>query len=356
MPLSLYVDGERWRSHLRATVEAEPALVPVTKGNGYGFGLPRLARRAQWLGVDTIALGQYDEIPAVESRFDGSLLVLTPYRDFHATRSGAPLSGALGRRVIHTIGRAEDLRDLLRRTDLPRSGPRVVLELLTSMRRHGFTAAELRDAVATASGSVQVEGVAMHLPLNTGDHLGEVERRMTDVVAADLESNVVWVSHLTADELSRLRAAWPDYAFRPRVGTDLWLGDRGALRVRATVLDSHPVQRGERYGYRERTAQRRGTILVLSGGTAHGIGLEAPTGDSSLRAKAGSLARGGLDAAGQVRSPFTVAGKARLFAEPPHMQASMLFLPGGVTPPEIGEEVDVRVRFTATTFDRVVLD
>jgi hypothetical protein len=54
-----------------------------------------------------------------------------------------------------------------------------------------------------------------------------------------------------------------------------------------------------------------------------------------------------------VRSPFTVDGKPRLFAEPPHMQASMLFLPHGPRVPAVGEEVSVRVRHTATTFDRV---
>ena len=65
------------------------------------------------------------------------------------------------------------------------------------------------------------------------------------------------------------------------------------------------------------------------------------------------LARGGLDAAGFVRSPFSIDGKQRLFAEPPHMQASMLFLPAGATVPEVGQEIECRVRFTATDFDRV---
>ena len=65
------------------------------------------------------------------------------------------------------------------------------------------------------------------------------------------------------------------------------------------------------------------------------------------------MARGGLDAVGFVRSPFSIDGKQRLFAEPPHMQASMLFLPAGARVPEVGDEIDVRVRYTATTFDRV---
>ena len=61
------------------------------------------------------------------------------------------------------------------------------------------------------------------------------------------------------------------------------------------------------------------------------------------------------DAAGFVRSPYTVGGKQRLFAEPPHMQASMLFLPSGAPVPEVGDEVDVRVRYTATSFDETVV-
>ena len=121
----------------------------------------------------------------------------------------------------------------------------------------------------------------------------------------------------------------------------------------ATVLDVHEVERGDGFGYRHRTAPKAGHVLVVSGGTAHGIGLEAPLGEASLRGRAATLARGGLDAAGFVRSPFSIDGKQRLFAEPPHMQASMLFLPHGARVPAVGDEIDVRVRFTATTFDRI---
>jgi len=35
------------------------------------------------------------------------------------------------------------------------------------------------------------------------------------------------------------------------------------------------------------------------------------------------------------------------------MQASMLFLPAGAEVPVVGDLVDARVRYTATTFDRV---
>jgi hypothetical protein len=204
-------------------------------------------------------------------------------------------------------------------------------------------------------GDVSVEGVALHLPISAGSHLTEVSRLMTDVVAAALPSRRVYVSHLTDDELGSLRRSYPDYEFRPRVGTALWLGDRSALRVCATVLDVHPVERGDVFGYRSRTAPAKGTILVVSGGTSHGIGLEAPTAGATLKSRAATIAKGGLDAAGWVRSPYTIDGKLRLFAEPPHMQVSMLFLSNGARVPEVGDEVPVRVRFTATSFDETVV-
>ena len=74
---------------------------------------------------------------------------------------------------------------------------------------------------------------------------------------------------------------------------------------------------------------------------------------SGLRDRAATVARGALDAQGKVRSPFWVGGEQRLFAEPPHMQASMLFLPTGAVVPAVGDRVTARVRYTATTFDRV---
>jgi len=348
MSLTLTVDGDRWRGHLRAVAASHPGLTPVAKGNGYGFGLGRLARKAQWLGVDTLAVGTYDELPEVASRFDGDLLVLTPWRPFGAAVETDP---ALSRRVVHTLGRISDVDDLLER----QPDARFVLERLTSMNRHGFSARELRTAAELVRGHGGLRGVAFHLPLARGEHLAEVHRLMNDVVAAGLGPTTIWVSHLTDDELTQFRTSYADFEIRPRIGTQLWLGDRAALRVTATVLDVHELDRGDAYGYRGRRAPKSGRLLVVSGGTAHGIGLESPTGEGSVRARAATVARGGLDAAGVVRSPFTVDGKARRFAEPPHMQASLLWLPDGAEAPTVGDEVDVRVRYTATQFDRVVV-
>lgn len=352
MTLDLHVDGDRWRRHLRSVLDRHPDLVPVAKGNGYGFGNHRLARRAAWLGVDTIAVGTHREVDDVARRFDGDILVLTPWRPY-LPDAVALLEDEVSDRVIHTVGRLEDLAALIASA----TRPRVVLEQCTSMLRHGLSPSALREAVdLVRGGGVRLEGVALHLPLPQGSHLGEVERLLTDVVAAGLDGATVWVSHLRDHELDQLATRWPEMRFRPRTGTDLWLGDRGALRVTATVLDVHPVERGDVFGYRGRTAPLAGTILIVSGGTAHGIGLAAPTGDASVKARAAALARGGLDAAGFVRSPFSVSGKQRLFAEPPHMQSSMLFLPHASEVPSPGDTVDVRVRHTTTLFDRVLVN
>ncbi len=250
MSLTLTVDGERWRSHLRATAEAHPGLVPVCKGNGYGFTLGRLARRTQWLldqdlaptTADTIAVGTYAELPEVSTRYDGSLLVLTPWRPF-GPAVDALADDRLARRLVHTVSRLEDLGDLLAR----RPDARFVLERSTSMQRHGLSARELWTAAEHLQGrGARLEGVALHLPLGQGTHVTEVDRLLNDVVGAGLPetgptgvlgAHTIWVSHLSEQELATLRHRWPDFTFRPRIGTGLWLGDRGALRVTSRI---HP--------------------------------------------------------------------------------------------------------------------
>lgn len=346
MSLTLYVDAARFRANQHRILATHPGVVPVAKGNGYGLGNARLASEARHLGVDTLAVGTYAELRHVADVFPGSMLVLTPWRSFEAPAGPNP-------RVIHTVGRLEDLVGLLERD--PEA--RFVLERMTSMLRHGFQPRELREAgeILRTHATARFEGVAMHLPMGGASHLSEVQRLMTDAVAAGLPPTTIWVSHLTDSELVQLSRSWPEYTIRPRIGTDLWLGDRGAFQVRATVLDVHQVEKGDVFGYRGRTAPKAGTILVVSGGTAHGIGLESPTGANTIKARAGAIARGGMDAAGFVRSPYSIGGKQRLFAEPPHMQASMLFSPQGAPVPAVGDEVDVRVRYTATSFDRVVI-
>lgn len=349
MSLVMKVSGDRWREHLRSTAEQLPGLIPVAKGNGYGFGVGRLARRAEWLGLPTLAVGTYDELDQAMSRYPGDIVVLTPWRSFLP----AAVQALENPRIIHTAGRLADLAHL--------KGRRLVLEVATSMRRHGFAPTDIPDALKVPG--LRIEALSIHLPLPGPQNVTELARILQTVAPSAKAAGVrdVWVSHLSAEQLNRFSVVdTQGLTLRPRVGTQLWLGAPSAIRVESSVLDAHPITKGETFGYWQRPAPTTGTIVIVSGGTGHGIGLEAPVGSLTTRDRAARIARGGLDALGRVKSPFVIGpweGQHHaMFAEPPHMQSSMLLVPRGQACPEPGDVLRARVRHTATWFDRVEFD
>lgn len=346
--LTLHLDVERWRRHLRAEAGSTPGLVPVVKGNGYGFGLRRLAEESATLGVDTIAVGLPAEVEQVRDAFGKTVVILNPW-DAHN-----PLAVELAEdpQVLTTVSRIEDLAALA----ALETRPRVLVEVLTSMRRHGIDPADL-GRVALLADRVRIEGWSLHLPLREEGRFAEAEalaRAALAVLPAPL-----WFSHLPPGEAAVLAASLappgePPVPLRLRSGTHLWLGDPASRRTTATVLDVHKVSRGMRVGYRQRPCLSDGYVVVVAGGTSHGVGLEAPTSASNLRQRAVALTSGGLEAAGRALSPYTIAGRKRWFLEPPHMQSSQVFLPGNATPPSLGDEVPVEVRLTTVTVDQIV--
>lgn len=344
MTFELVVDAPRWRRHLGTVAGSTPGLVPVVKGNGYGLGRDLLAAESTSLGCDVIAVGTYEEVPTALADFGGDVMVLSPWRPF------LPGTDADDERVIHTLGRVDDVAALA----AARPTARVVLEGETSMARHGLDRHSLARAAA-ALGDLRLEGFAVHLPM-AGGNLAEAESWAAALETSQVQTTRLFVSHLLPAELAELRERRPQLEIRPRIGTSLWLGDLGALDVRATVLDVHQVSRGERIGYRQRPMPRDGQLLIVSGGTSHGIGLEAPRAGLGMVQRGKTLAKGGLEAAGLSLSPFSIGGRQRWFAEPPHMQASMILLPGSVPTPAVGQTVPAAVRFTTATFDRIVLD
>ena len=240
------------------------------------------------------------------------------------------------------------------------------------MHRFGFDEAALATSLsapavrdALARGSLLLEGLSLHLPIEPPADRSKVsEARRWRAVLADLARATaglpatLWVSHLDDAELADVAVGGTgsDVALRVRVGTRLWLGDREAITALGTVLAVRPLPAGTHVGYRQRTGPRGGTLLVVSGGTAHGIGLSAPSPASSVRQRLGAARTGALDAAGRARSPFVWAGQQCWFAEPPHQQHSLIWLEQGVAVPEVGDSVPAQVRFTTSHFDAVVLD
>lgn len=349
MSFDLHVDQQRWHAHLDGLADAVPGLVPVIKGNGYGFGRDRLIAESTRLGVPQVAVGIYQEAVEARTSFAGDVLVMTPWRPYF---TGSAVATALrDSQVIHTISRLEDIAAI---ADAAGGPVRVVIEGETSLARHGLDRHELA-AAATEVAAVTVEGFGIHLPLMP-TNLAEADRWAGQLLTSQLTAETFYVSHLTPNELAELRDRRSELDVRARIGTSLWLGDLAPLSVRASVLDVHEVTRGERIGYRQRAMPTDGHLLVLSGGTSHGLGLEAPRAITSPVDRAKRLARGGLEAAGFALSPFVVDGKQRWFAEPPHMQSSLVFVPASVAPPASGDTVSAAVRYTTTTFDSVILN
>ncbi len=211
MALTLSVDTARWRAHHMRVAQQFPGLVPVCKGNGYGFGHERLAEEATRLGADVLAVGTTYEAARIKDWFGGDLLVLTPYR-----RGEEPVP--LPDRVIRSVSSIDGVYGLV--------GARVVIEVMSSMKRHGVSEQELPQ-LHSAIENVRLEGFAIHLPLDRTDGSDAVEEVigwMDRLRAARLPLHTMFVSHLKAEELARLQQQFPQTRFRARIGTRLWLG------------------------------------------------------------------------------------------------------------------------------------
>jgi hypothetical protein len=336
MTYELHVDANAWRQHLAQMISADANLVPVTKGNGYGLGLDRTAAEARRAGAHMPAIGTIAELDHVRAHTDAALLVLQPWQ-----RGLDPAPRSDG--TIYTAATLDAV------AGLSDAGVPYVVEVLSSVMRFGIPAARLGE-VADLS-----QGVAVHLPLDAapGARVREVGEVVAAVQAVGLGPVPLWISHLTDDEANAVRRTHADWPLRQRVGTRLWLGKRETLKVRAQVLAVHRVTTGERIGYRQRRVRRAADLIVASGGTAHGVGLEAPSTPAGVGDRGKTVARGLLEAGGRVPSPFRRDGKRLWFAEPPHMQVSLLLAKPG-TAPDVGSFLDVDARMTTAAFDRVV--
>lgn len=384
MSFVVTVDGQRWRDHQDAVAvavgrAAKAPIVPVIKGNGYGLGQSLLTTEAVRISSDAVAVGTVFEVEEVARQGNHDIVVLEPYdpRDSIASDAWWGVGQALhAGRVIRTVASTDALISLADGT----GSVRVVLEAQTSLHRFGMDETELLGVLADARvrealerGRILIEGLTVHLPIaQPGD---EVEPQGVNLGSAKTREVVrwaglwqaetavwsghnspecrVWVSHLDDSELAAVAASVPDVVLRARLGTRLWL-DRSCLKASGAVLAVHPLPTGTHVGYRQRTGPKDGTLVVVSGGTSHGIGLSAPTPAATVRQRVVSAGTGALDAAGRALSPFRWQGKQRWFAEPPHQHVSMIWLPAGVVVPAVGDRLDADVRYTTSRFDAVV--
>ena len=145
--------------------------------------------------------------------------MLTPWRPFNPAPDDP--------RVIHTVGRLEDLTALAEHGTRRRERQRVDAgadDLDAAARVRRARPARGRPSCRRARRR-PVEGVALHLPLaprsQGTSHLSEVERLMTDIVAAGVDRldhpgrRTVCVSHLSEIELDPARAEVPRVRLPP---------------------------------------------------------------------------------------------------------------------------------------------
>lgn len=323
MGLVLTVREAAWRAHVRDTAARLPDLIPVVKGNGYGFGRALLGAEAARLTGATgrgplstcIAVGTVHEVADVPA--DRHAMVLTPEMGTVPDLSHP--------NVLLTVGSTTHVEHLAR------SGWRgqVVLKLRSSMLRYGIDADDLsRLHSAARAAGLEPVAYALHLPLagDPGVHVAEVEAWLAHLDPA----LPLALSHVDHDRYLKLRSDHPERHLALRAGTALWHGDKSMLALTATVNDVRAVRAGDVAGYHSSTVPCDGHLVMIGAGSTHGV---APLDDG--------------------RSPFHFARRRLLLLERPHMHTSMVVVPDGDPCPAPGDAVDVQRPLTQTHVDRV---
>lgn len=302
MTIRLTVERDRWWRHVSDVADELDGLVPVVKGNGYGFGRTELAAIAVRLSP-LIAVGTVHELDGLPE--EAIPVVLTP--TFTAPDSDVP---------VLTVGSEAHI------DALAGWGGRVVVKLTSDMHRYGGGI----ELVARAQhAGLRTVGVAIHPSLAASE---EARRAQVTSRLAEIDPSLdVWVSHLAP---ATYRSLPPTHRYKLRAGTYLWHGDREALHLEARVIDTRPVSAGTPVGYRLTPVPADGVLVMVGAGTANGV---APLPDG--------------------RSPFHFARRRLDLIEPPHMHTSMVFVPSGDPCPQPGDWVDLQRPLTMTTVDEL---
>ncbi len=312
MTLRLTVRRDDWLRHVSDTARQFGDMVPVVKGNGYGFSRNALIHHAISMARQ-IAVGTVFEAHDVPSTHDA--LVLTPLITPHT-----PIPA----NAILSVGSMAHVDALVA------SGftGRVLIKLRSSMMRFGATRDELPDLVKRVNDvGLKHVGWSIHPPLPQDhlDHAAEVGAAIAHLP----DSLPIYVSHLSASSLAQLRSAHPGRKLVMRSGTHLWLGDKSMVDLSADVLDVHHGVSGTA-GYRLNPLPEAGTIVIVGAGTAHGVNVLA-----------------------NEQSPFHFQRRRLTLLEAPHMHSSMLVVPHGESAPRVGEFVDVQQPMTRVTVDTI---
>jgi alanine racemase len=347
MTLSLEVNNTAWTNHIKNILNsyASPTseVTPVIKGNGYGIGRKNLSKKAHELGVNSVAVGTIFEAQDVLNQGFQEVLVMDPVKDIDEL-AFKELTKINNSSLILTISCLKDAQNI--------GNNPVVVEGITSMNRFGIGINNLAEV-----SKLNLKGISLHFPIGN-TQIGkatEVANWLNSYkTLCPIGQKVVYLSHISESELKNLTNQFPDFKFKVRVGTKLWIGDLKAFQIKSTILEVHePVNQS--FGYRQRSITSKHRLIVVSGGTAHGIGLQAPRSNVTIKQRLVAILSGILEAFDYHLSPFLINGKQRWFAESPHMNVSLLKLPANISVPKVGSTISAQVRMTTTNFDCVVI-
>jgi alanine racemase len=312
-----------WHDAVRQRWQSYPHLVPVIKGNGYGFSRDRLLGIASTYQAARVAVGTIHEARVLADRTPESW-VMTPLCPSEVSLlADAPSS------AICTVGSFVDIALL---TKAPASWDRsIIVKVQSSMRRYGVSISDVKRIAADAQNAqLHVLGYALHLPLRrpaTGENLNEARALLAALPAGTTCS----LSHLTPEEFVVLQQEFPDLCLSARIGTDLWLGDKSGLSLHADVIEVQPVKQGTPVGYRQVATPCDGYLVLITAGTAHGV----------------QLLPNDL-------SPFHFQQTRLSLIEPPHMHTSLGFVPLENPCPTQGDTVEVQQPFTRVWPDQII--
>lgn len=312
MTIRLAVNEPRWLAHVQGVAKSMPGLVPVVKGNGYGFRRWNLMPLAGQLSNE-VAVGTVFEARDIPSNV--TPIVLTP--TLTAPPKNLPLN------TVMTVSSPHHVVAL---NSVGWSGE-VIVKLQSSAMRYGVERELLQSLISDIENArLTLRGYSIHPPLDgdSASHLKDITSWL-DLLDKRLP---IYVSHLDAAAYEKLRSTHPDFDFRIRLGTSLWHGDKSMMQLSADIIDHHPIESGMRAGYRQIKVDGPGEIVLVGCGTAHGV-LLLPDG----------------------RSPFHYQRQRLNLLEPPHMHTSMLFVSRGRPIPSIGEWIDVQQPMTRVQVD-----
>ena len=377
MTFSLNVNATKFRGHLVSVMNSYATggaeLVPVIKGNGYGFGRGVLASEAARLGSNRIAIGTVWELGQSLADFAGEILVLEPFNSSDTS--------AVAQWRTHLEHNADRIIVTVSNVDLAAvraaGAKNIYLEGKTSLSRFGILHLDMQSI--ENFNDLKVQGLSLHLPIvqtaikvdatteiSSAFNGATLSKSMTEtwnwiVLYQELATKFALpkhlsLSHITESQLKSLKKMMQSYNFdmkiEVRVGTKLWLGEPSALQATGTVLQIHELMNSRTVGYQQTNSGNNKRLIVVSGGTAHGVAMAAPSTASSLRKKGVAIAEGFSQAIGKVRSPFSFKGKNLDFVEPPHMQVSMLW--SNDMKIAVGDNLNCNVRNTTSNFDCVL--